>query len=262
MGRVDGIVLILEEGERPIKITIPGPLTMTQQLHDDYYNDEAALAMDCAAALNEEIKELFAAGADVVQLDEPWVRTAPDKAARWGINAINRALDGVPGPTIVHLCFGYAAMVKNKPAGYSSPLLATLALPAVLFLTPATRLAGQQREVFNPPGTPTNLPFNNGVKIGNMMWVAGMEGEVNGDIEAEAKSALERIRSVLQAGGMDLKDVVAVQVYLADIKEFQKMNGVYRTFFSDPKPTRTTVQVAGLVNNARIEITVTAVKER
>jgi len=95
-----------------------------------------------------------------------------------------------------------------------------------------------------------------------MMWVAGMEGEVNGDIEAEAKSALERIRSVLQAGGMDLKDVVAVQVYLADIKEFQKMNGVYRTFFSDPKPTRTTVQVAGLVNNARIEITVTAVKER
>ena len=144
----------------------------------------------------------------------------------------------------------------------SSPLLATLALPAVLFLTAATRLAGQQREVFNPPGTPTNLPFNNGVKIGNMMWVAGMEGEVNGDIEAEAKSALERIRSVLQAGGMDLKDVVAVQVYLADIKEFQKMNGVYRTFFSDPKPTRTTVQVAGLVNNARIEITVTAVKER
>jgi 2-iminobutanoate/2-iminopropanoate deaminase len=94
------------------------------------------------------------------------------------------------------------------------------------------------------------------------MWVAGMEGEVTGDIEAEARSALEKVRSVLKAGGMDLKDVVAVQVYLADIKEFQKMNGVYRTFFGDPKPTRTTVQVANLVNNARVEITVTAFKDR
>ena len=140
---------------------------------------------------------------------------------------------------------------------------------STLFLTAALAVAGpaysshlvaQQREMFNPPGTPTNLPFNNGIKIGNMMWVAGMEGDVTGDIEAETKSALEKSRSVLQAGGFDLKDVVAVQVYLADIKEFQKMNGVYRTFFLDPRPTRTTVQVAALVNNARVEITMTAYK--
>ena len=75
--------------------------------------------MDYAAAVNEELQALKTSGVDVVQLDEPWVRTAPDKAARYGVKAINRALDGIPGPTIVHLCFGYAAMVRNKPAGYA-----------------------------------------------------------------------------------------------------------------------------------------------
>ena len=133
---------------------------------------------------------------------------------------------------------------------------------AVLLLSPAVAVA-QQKEVFNPPGTPTDLPFNNGIKIGNNLWVAGMEGEVTGDIESETKSALERVRSVLQAAGMELRDVVAVQVYLADIKDFQKMNAMYRTFLTEgPKPTRTTVQVTHLVNDARIELTVTAVKDR
>jgi 5-methyltetrahydropteroyltriglutamate--homocysteine methyltransferase len=75
--------------------------------------------MDYAVAVNEELRTLKASGVDVVQLDEPWVRTAPDKAARWGLRAINRALDGIPGPTIIHLCFGYAAMVRNKPTGYA-----------------------------------------------------------------------------------------------------------------------------------------------
>jgi 5-methyltetrahydropteroyltriglutamate--homocysteine methyltransferase len=75
--------------------------------------------MDYAVAVNEELRALKATGVDVVQLDEPWVRTAPDKAARWGIAAINRAFAGIPGPTVVHLCFGYAAMVRNKPAGYA-----------------------------------------------------------------------------------------------------------------------------------------------
>jgi 2-iminobutanoate/2-iminopropanoate deaminase len=128
---------------------------------------------------------------------------------------------------------------------------------ASLFAAPLT---AQGKQAFNPPGTPTNLPFNNGIKVGDYMWVAGMEGEITGDIEAETKSALEKVRSVLQAGGLDLKDVVAVQVYLADIKDFQKMNGVYRTFFTDLKPTRTTVQVAHLVNDAKVEITTTAIK--
>ena len=134
-------------------------------------------------------------------------------------------------------------------------------LLALALTTIGASLAAQQRQIFNPPGTPTNLPFNNGIKVGNQLWVAGMEGEVTGDIEAETRSALEKIRSVLRAGGMDVKDVVAVQVYLADINDFQKMNGVYRAFFFEgSKPTRTTVQVAHLVNDARVEITVTAVK--
>ena len=130
------------------------------------------------------------------------------------------------------------------------PVLIALALTIS-----GTALAAQQREVFNPPGTPTNLPFNNGIKVGNQLWVAGMEGEVTGDIEAETKSALEKVRSVLQAGGLDLKDVVAVQVYLADIKDFQKMNGVYSRMFGAHRPARTTVQVAGLPGDQlRVEI--------
>ena len=105
--------------KRPIRITIPGPFTMTQQLFDEHYKDEAAVAMDCAAALNGEIRDLFAAGADVVQLDEPFLQAYPDKARTFGVAAINRALQGVQGTTAVHLCFGYGALVKNKPSGYS-----------------------------------------------------------------------------------------------------------------------------------------------
>ena len=105
--------------ERAIKITVPGPFTMSMQTQDDYYKDEVALAMDYAAAVNEEIKDLFAAGASVVQIDEPYMQARPDKAAQFGIKALNRALDGVTGTTAVHLCFGYAAFVKSRPEGYS-----------------------------------------------------------------------------------------------------------------------------------------------
>jgi 5-methyltetrahydropteroyltriglutamate--homocysteine methyltransferase len=101
------------------KITLPGPFTLSQQSENAFYADEEEMAMDYAVAVNEELRALKATGVDVVQLDEPWVRTAPDKAARWGIAAINRAFAGIPGPTVVHLCFGYAAMVRNKPAGYA-----------------------------------------------------------------------------------------------------------------------------------------------
>ena len=104
---------------RRIKITLPGPFTMAQQAQDDYYKDEEALALAFAAAVNEELRDLKAAGADVVQIDEPWLQARPDRAARYGVKAINRALEGIPGPTIVHLCFGYAAAVKDKPTGYS-----------------------------------------------------------------------------------------------------------------------------------------------
>jgi 5-methyltetrahydropteroyltriglutamate--homocysteine methyltransferase len=92
---------------------------MTQQLFDEYYKNEVALAMDCADALNAEIKDFFAAGIDIVQLDEPFLQARPEEAQRVGIQAINRALEGVKGTTAVHICFGYAARVKNKPTGYS-----------------------------------------------------------------------------------------------------------------------------------------------
>jgi 5-methyltetrahydropteroyltriglutamate--homocysteine methyltransferase len=102
----------------PIKITVPGPFTMTQQAQNEFYPSEQAVALDYAAALNEEIKDLFAAGADVVQIDEPYMQSQPEKARQYGVSALNRALDGVAGTTAVHICFGYAAMVKDRPAAY------------------------------------------------------------------------------------------------------------------------------------------------
>jgi 5-methyltetrahydropteroyltriglutamate--homocysteine methyltransferase len=106
---------------RLAKITLPGPFTMSQQALDEFYNDPEALAMDMAAAVNEEVHDLVKAGADVIQLDEPWVRNNPDMARRFAVKAINRALQGVKVSTVVHLCFGYAAVVpgSSKPAGYA-----------------------------------------------------------------------------------------------------------------------------------------------
>ena len=107
--------------ELPAKITLPGPFTMSQQAQDEYYNDAEALAMDMAVAVNEEVHALVRAGADVIQLDEPWVRNDPEAARRYAVKAINRALEGVAVPTVVHLCFGYAAVVPGdtKPHGYA-----------------------------------------------------------------------------------------------------------------------------------------------
>jgi 5-methyltetrahydropteroyltriglutamate--homocysteine methyltransferase len=116
---VQDVKFLRANTERKIKITLPGPFTMAQQAQDDYYKDEEALALAFAAAVNEEIRDLRAAGADVVQIDEPWLQARPDRAARYGVKAINRALEGVAGTTVVHLCFGYAAAVKDKPTGYS-----------------------------------------------------------------------------------------------------------------------------------------------
>ncbi len=104
---------------RPIKMTVPGPFTMAQQCEDDFYRDEEALALAYADAVNAEIKDLFAAGADVVQIDEPWMQARPDKARQYGLKALDRALAGVTGTTALHICFGYAQMVKSKPSGYS-----------------------------------------------------------------------------------------------------------------------------------------------
>ena len=106
--------------DRRAKITLPGPFTMAQQAANEFYPDVEALAMDLAVAVNAELRDLEAAGADVIQLDEPWLRNDPDAAARFAVRAINRALEGITVPTVVHLCFGYAAVVKRaKPTGYS-----------------------------------------------------------------------------------------------------------------------------------------------
>jgi 5-methyltetrahydropteroyltriglutamate--homocysteine methyltransferase len=113
--------------DRQIKITVPGPFTMTKLAQNEYYASDAELAMDYAAAVNVEIGDLFAAGADVVQIDEPYMQVHPVEARSYGIAALQRALDEITGTTVVHICFGYGAMVKGKPARYDflSELAAT-----------------------------------------------------------------------------------------------------------------------------------------
>jgi 5-methyltetrahydropteroyltriglutamate--homocysteine methyltransferase len=106
---------------RTVKITVPGPFTMSQQAQDDYYGSREAMAFGYAEAVNEEIQDLFAAGADIVQLDEPYLQARAAEAAQYGVKVINRALDGATGlgTTAVHICFGYAAIIHDRPAGYS-----------------------------------------------------------------------------------------------------------------------------------------------
>src|SRR5579883_1263257 len=116
---VRDVELLRANTDRKVKATVPGPFTMSMQAQDDFYGDPVAMAMDYAAAVNAEIKDLFAAGADVVQIDEPWMQQHPDKARQYGVKVLNRALEGVAGTVAVHLCFGYAAVVHDKPTGYS-----------------------------------------------------------------------------------------------------------------------------------------------
>src|SRR6266853_6666464 len=113
--------------DRTIKITLPGPFTMSRQAKNEFYRDEEELVMDYAAAVNAEIRDLKAAGADVIQLDEPWLQARAAEARRLALPAINRALEGIPGPTALHLCFGYAYVARDKPNGYAflSELTAT-----------------------------------------------------------------------------------------------------------------------------------------
>jgi 5-methyltetrahydropteroyltriglutamate--homocysteine methyltransferase len=107
--------------DRLAKITLPGPFTMSQQCVNEYYRDNEEMAMDFAVAVNEELRDLQAVGADVIQLDDPWLRSDPEAAKRYAVKALNRALEGITVPTVVHLCFGYAAVVPgdSKPHGYA-----------------------------------------------------------------------------------------------------------------------------------------------
>ena len=106
--------------QRRVKVTVPGPFTMAQQAQIDYYDgSREAAAMDYAVAVNEEIRDLFAAGADVVQIDEPYMQARPEEARAYGLKAVNRALQNAPGTTALHICFGYAAIIHSRPSGYS-----------------------------------------------------------------------------------------------------------------------------------------------
>ncbi|MGH7307355.1 MAG: 5-methyltetrahydropteroyltriglutamate--homocysteine methyltransferase [Candidatus Rokuibacteriota bacterium] len=126
---------------KPIKMTVPGPFTMSQQAQNDYYPSEERAAMDYAVAVNEEIRDLFAAGADIVQLDEPYMQARPEKARQYGLAALNRSLEGVAGTTAVHICFGYAAIIHQRPSGYSFlPELAGCACCQVSVETAQARL--------------------------------------------------------------------------------------------------------------------------
>src|SRR3954465_2690645 len=117
--QVADVRFLREHTDRAIKVTVPGPFTMSQQAQDDYYGNPEALAYAYAEAVNAEGRDLFTAGADIVQLDEPYLQARPEPARAYGLKAINRALDGVEGTTAVHLCFGYAAIIHDRPSGYS-----------------------------------------------------------------------------------------------------------------------------------------------
>ncbi|MGK6308300.1 uroporphyrinogen decarboxylase family protein [Variovorax sp. DT-64] len=116
---VDDLKFLRAHTDRQVKITVPGPFTMLQQAQNDFYKTEEEAAMDYAEAVNAEIRDLFAAGADVVQIDEPYMQARPEKARQYGLAALNRALDGITGTTAVHICFGYAAIIHERPSGYS-----------------------------------------------------------------------------------------------------------------------------------------------
>jgi 5-methyltetrahydropteroyltriglutamate--homocysteine methyltransferase len=116
---IEDLKFLRSNTAKTVKITVPGPFTMAQQAQNDFYRSEEEAAMDYAAAVNQEIRDLFAAGADIVQIDEPYMQARPEKARQFGLKALNRALDSMSGTTAVHICFGYAAIIHARPSGYS-----------------------------------------------------------------------------------------------------------------------------------------------
>ena len=116
---VEDLLFLKRHTNRMVKITVPGPFTMSQQAQNDFYPDLDSAAMDYAVAVNAEIRDLFAAGADIVQIDEPYMQARPEPARAYGLRALNRALEGITGTTAVHICFGYAHVIHERPSGYS-----------------------------------------------------------------------------------------------------------------------------------------------
>ena len=141
-----------------------------------------------------------------------------------------------------------------------------LAIIAATVLTIAGPGRNPEKRAINPPGAAAGLPFSNGLLVGNTLYVSGQEGLVSGKgvpcgIGPESQTALENIKAVVELAGFQMTDVVTVNVYVADIEDFAEMTRVYKTFFPEPRPARTTVQVAGLVHNARVEISAIAVRQ-
>jgi 5-methyltetrahydropteroyltriglutamate--homocysteine methyltransferase len=116
---VQDLLFLKKNTKKLTKITVPGPFTMLQQAQNDFYKSEEEAALDYAAAVNAEIRDLFAAGADIVQIDEPYMQARPEKARQYGLQALNKALENLSGETAVHICFGYAAIIHTRPEGYS-----------------------------------------------------------------------------------------------------------------------------------------------
>jgi len=138
---VDDVKFLRAHTDRTIKMTVPGPFTMSRQAQNDYYPDEESVAMAYADACNAEVGDLFEAGADIVQLDEPYMQARPDAARAYGLAAVNRALAGVDGTTAIHICFGYAAIIHERPSGYSFlPELAQCACDQISIETAQSQL--------------------------------------------------------------------------------------------------------------------------
>jgi 5-methyltetrahydropteroyltriglutamate--homocysteine methyltransferase len=117
--QVRDVEFLRSNTSKPVKMTVPGPFTMSQQAQNDHYETDAELALAYAGAVRDEIADLFAAGADIVQIDEPYMQARPEKAREFGLAALSRALDRIEGTTAVHICFGYAAIIHDRPEGYS-----------------------------------------------------------------------------------------------------------------------------------------------
>ncbi len=138
---VEDVQFLRANTDREIKMTVPGPFTMSQQAQNDHYPSQAHAAMGYAEAVNEEIRDLLAAGADVVQVDEPYMQARPEQAREYGLEALNRTLDGISGTTAVHICFGYAAILHDRPSGYSFlPELAACACTQISIETAQSNL--------------------------------------------------------------------------------------------------------------------------
>jgi 5-methyltetrahydropteroyltriglutamate--homocysteine methyltransferase len=166
--------------ERRIKITVPGPFTMTQQAQNDYYRCDQDLALAYAEAVNEELRDLKAAGADVVQIDEPYLQARPEAARAYAIEAIDRALQGIEGETVLHTCFGYAHIVHDRPSGY--PFLRELADCSATHLSLEAAQPGLGPEVLRD--------------LGDKVIVLGVLDLGSGEAETP-KVVAERIRAAL-----------------------------------------------------------------